>query len=72
LLPPHNFEIFLLNLQTLEETRITYNDAFDGFPTFSPDGNTVAFSSSRDAAPGDRSLSLYLLDISNLHLGKQQ
>ena len=70
--PPHNFEIVLLNLKTLEEKRITYNNAFDGFPTFSPDGKLVAFSSSRGNKPGDRTLSLYLLDISSLHLGKEK
>lgn len=72
MLPPHNFEIFLLNLQTLEEKQLTFNDAFDGFPTISPDGNTVAFSSGRDANPGERTLSLYLLDISSLHFGKRK
>ena len=72
MLPPHNFEIFLLNLQTLEEKRLTFNDAFDGFPTISPDGRTVAFSSGRDAKPGERTLSLYLLDISSFHLGKRK
>jgi len=70
--PPHNFEIVLLNLKTLEEKRITYNNAFDGFPTFSPDGKLVAFSSSRGNKPGDRTLSLFLLDISSLHLGKKK
>jgi len=69
-LPPHNFEIFLLNLITLEEKRLTFNESFDGFPTISPDGKTVAFSSGRGAKPGERSLSLYLLDASSLHLGK--
>ena len=70
--PPHNYELVLLNLKTLEEKRITNNPAFDGFPSFSPDGNLVAFSSSRGNKPGDRSLSLYLLDISSLHLGKKK
>jgi Tol biopolymer transport system component len=70
-LPPRNFEIFLLNLVTLEERRITNHPSFDGFPTISPDGKTVAFSSSRGNKPGDRSLSLYLLDISSLNLGKK-
>jgi TolB protein len=70
MLPPHNFELFLLNLKTLEEKRLTYNDAFDGFPTISPDGKTVAFSSGRGAKPGERTLSLYLLDISSYHLEK--
>jgi TolB protein len=71
LLPPHNFEIFLLNLKTLEEQQITNNPAFDGFPTLSTDGKTVAFSSGRGAKSGERSLSLYLLDISSLNLGKK-
>ena len=70
LLPPHNFEIFLLNLKTLEEKQLTRNAAFDGFPTISPDGKTIAFSSSRDNKPGSRSLSIYLMDVASLHLGK--
>ncbi len=34
-LPPHNFEIFLGNLETGEDIRLTYNDSFDGFPAIS-------------------------------------
>ena len=70
-LPPRNFEIFLLDLKTGEEKRLTYNDAFDGFPSISPDGQLMAFSSSRGAKPGERTLSLYLMDISSLSLGKK-
>jgi TolB protein len=70
-LPPRNFEIFLLNLKTNEEKRLTYNDAFDGFPSISPDGKLMAFSSSRGAKPGERTLSLYLMDISSLSLRKK-
>jgi TolB protein len=70
LLPPHNFEIFLLNLKTMEEKQITRNAAFDGFPTISPDGKTIAFSSSRSNKPGDRRLSIFLMDVSSLHLDK--
>lgn len=69
LLPPHNFEIFMMNMETGEQTQLTYNDAFDGFPSISPDGNTMAFSSSRDAAPGERALYLYTMDISSLGVG---
>lgn len=72
MLPPHNYEIFLMNLETRELTQITNNDAFDGFPVFSPDGKTITFSSSRDAKPGERSLSLYLLDVSALGLGSKK
>ena len=70
ILPPHNFEIFLMNMETGEQTRLTYNDAFDGFPAISPDGKTLSFSSGRDAKPGERKLELFLMDISSLNLGK--
>jgi Tol biopolymer transport system component len=65
-IPPHNFEIFLMNMETGEQTRVTYNDAFDGFPVFSPDGHTINFSSSRDQEPGERRCDIYLMDISPL------
>jgi Tol biopolymer transport system component len=69
LLPPHNFEIFLLNLKTGEEKRLTANDAFDGFPSISPDGRLMAISSSRGAVAGQRTMSLFLVDISSLGIG---
>ena len=68
-LPPHNFEIYMMSLATGEQTRLTYNDSFDGFPSISPDGSTLAFASSRDAAEGARSLFLYTMDISSLGVG---
>lgn len=67
ILPPHNFEVFLRNLETGDEKRLTYNDSFDGFPTISHDGKTLSFSSGRDAN-GERKLFLYLMDISSLNL----
>lgn len=67
-LPPHNYEIFLMNLETKEQRQLTFNEAFDGFPAISPDGKLLAFSSSRSAAPGERKLSLFLMDISSLKL----
>ncbi len=69
LLPPRNFEIFLLNLKTGVEKRLTFNDAFDGFPSISPDGKLMAISSGRGSAPGQRTLSLFLVDISSLRIG---
>lgn len=63
-----NFEIFLMNIETGTQTRLTYNEAFDGFPAVSPDGRTMAFASSRDAAPGERTLYLHTMDISSLNL----
>lgn len=70
-LPPRNFEVFLLNLETGEERRLTAHGGFDGFPSISPDGRLLAFSSSRDARPGERTLSLYLMDIESLGVGRK-
>ncbi len=67
-LPPHNYEIFLMNLETGEQTQLTFDKGFDGFPVISPDGQRMVFASSRDAAPGERTLTLYLMDISSLNL----
>ena len=67
-LPPANFEIFLGDLESPEQVRLTYNDAFDGYPVISPDGRSLLFSSNRDAKPGERAFTLYLMDISSLGL----
>ena len=67
-LPPMNFEIYYMNIESGEQIRLTYNDAFDGFPVISPDGKTLAFSSSRGNKKGVRSLSLHFMDISSLNL----
>ena len=69
LLPPHNFEVYLGDLQTGESRRLTWNEAFDGFPAFSPDGRTLVFASGRDGAPGEHKLEVYLMDVSSLGLG---
>ena len=68
MLPPHNFEVYLMNLETGDQRRLTYNDAFDGFPAFSPDGKLLSFASSRDAAPGERILFVHTMDVSSLGL----
>ena len=68
-LPPHNYEIYLMSLKTGEQTRLTYNDGFDGFPALSPDGNYLTFDSNRDGASGMKGLKPYIMDLSSLHLG---
>ncbi|MEN8157215.1 MAG: hypothetical protein ABFS10_09695, partial [Bacteroidota bacterium] len=67
-LPPHNYEIFLRELETGKEVQLTHSEAFDGFPAISPDGKMLSFSSSRGAAEGERKLTLYLMDISTVTL----
>jgi len=64
-----NFELFMMDLQTGKEIRLTDNPGFDGFPSISPDGHWMAFSSSRDAKPGERVLYEYIMDISSLGVG---
>ncbi len=64
-----NFEIYLGDLESPELKRITWNDAFDGFPAVSADGHWLAFASSRNPPPGTRSLRTFLMDVSSLHLG---
>ena len=68
-LPPRNFEIFLGDLQSDRQIRLTYSDAFDGFPAISPDGHWLLFTSSRDSTPENRGLTQYLMDISSLDVG---
>lgn len=64
--PRPNWEIFMMNIETGEQTRLTHNPGFDGFPSISPDGKLLAFSSGRDAKPGERKLHQYVMDISSL------
>ncbi len=69
LLPGHNYEIFLRNIETGEELQLTNSPSFDGFPAISPDGKWLAYSSSRNSPAGSHSLGLFLMDISSLNLG---
>lgn len=72
LLPKGNFEIFMMHLETRAQRRLTFHEAFDGFPAISPDGRLLAFASSRDAKPGERKLFMHLMDISSLGVGPQR
>jgi Tol biopolymer transport system component len=43
-----NFELYLVDVEGQHEpVRVTYTDGFDGLPTFSPDGNQLAWTSNR-------------------------
>jgi TolB protein len=66
-----NWDIFLRDIQTGEERRLTYDPGFDGFPSISADGHWMTFSSSRgvESKPGVRVLFQHIMDISSLGLG---
>jgi Tol biopolymer transport system component len=64
--PGPNWEVFMMNIETGKQTRLTYHPGFDGFPSFSPDGKLLTFSSDRGAMPGKRALYQYVMDISSL------
>ncbi len=72
-LEPRNYEIFLMSLITGEQTRLTYNEGFDGLPSISPDGKLLQFASNRAADP-DQPMSIrpYLMDISSLNIGPKE
>jgi len=69
-LPGNNWEIFLGDLEGGEPVRLTYNDSFDGFPAFSPDGTKMIFARSE----GEHFMSglyTYVMDVSSLNLGPE-
>lgn len=71
-LPERNYELFLGDLLSDRQVRLTFHAAFDGFPSISPDGKWLLFTSSRHATPGSRSLTQYLMDISSLAIGPRR
>jgi TolB protein len=64
-----NWDIFLRDLETGQERRLTDDPGFDGFPSISADGHWMTFSSGRGARPGERVLFQYIMDISGLGIG---
>jgi TolB protein len=57
----HNFELYLINSDGTGLKRLTFNDVFDSFPMFSPDGSKLAFASNRNPEK-PRATDIYIAD----------
>ena len=56
-----NFELFIVDAQGAKEpVRVTYSDGFDGLPVPSPDGTTLAWTSTRSGGAGGTNGQLFL------------
>lgn len=55
-----NEEIYLFDTKTNQETRLTKHEKIDASPSWSPDGNWIAFHSDRSSSSGD----IFITDIS--------
>ena len=47
---PFAFILFVINVDGTGLEQVTFNETFDGFPMFSPDGRKLVFASNRNAA----------------------
>jgi Tol biopolymer transport system component len=45
-----NFDVFLVDPDGQNLEQITFDETFDGFPMFSPDGKKIVWASNRHAA----------------------
>jgi Tol biopolymer transport system component len=60
-----NFELFMVDAAgTKEPVRVTYSNGFDGLPVPSPDGKTLAWTSSRAGGPDGQ---IFLADWNHEH-----
>jgi len=46
-----NYEIYVMNVDSTKQTRLTDNPAYDMSPAWSPDGTHIAFDTQRDHFP---------------------
>ena len=66
----NNWEVVMNDLAGGEPKRLTFNPAFDGFPSISPDGKKMLFTRST----GERFMSglhTFVMDISSLNVGPE-
>ena len=54
-----NWEIYVMNADGSNQTRLTYNKVYDNEPAWSPDGNKIAFASALHNA----NVGIYVMDV---------
>ena len=59
----HNFELYLVNSDGSGLERLTFNEIFDSFPMFSPDGSKLVFGANRNATK-PRATDVFIADWS--------
>lgn len=61
---PLTWEIYILDLETLEETQLTNNNVIDGHPDWSPDGDQIVYGSFKDDQGNPASgADLFIMDL---------
>lgn len=66
-----NWEVYLGDMQGGAPRRLTFDNNFDGFPSLSPDGRKMVWTSSRSTGKGFMGLKLHVMDVSSLDLGRK-
>ena len=61
-----NWEIYTMDSDGNNQTRLTFNESNDFSPTWSPDGQQIAFDSNRDVKKGKREVYVMDADGSNV------
>lgn len=67
----NNWEVVMNDLAGGEPVRLTYNKAFDGFPSISPNGKKMLFARS-DGKHFMSGLHTWVMDVSSLNVGPDQ
>ena len=57
-----NFELYVLEIETGNLNRLTFNDTFDSFPVFSSDGKKIVYSSNRNRE-NKRQTNIFISDV---------
>jgi len=59
---PDTDEIYVMNADGSEQTQLTDNDVSDLYPSWSPDGEKIAFTSFRDADDESEFNAIYVMN----------